>query len=184
MVMKICEEVFEFSLVGMAGSDIVDGNEKFVHSLLSQLMRYYATRQLSMVLFKNATQKTVSDSDILQWVNLMISECEEAQSKPVSSFKDRVLSTCIFYIELLKAVRPNDVDLAQCNYEVKPLVGRQMDKQKAERTQNAKYCISMIRRLGGELFVGSYGLCSMDNKAVLAVFAAIMTIAVMDDAKK
>merc|ERR1719384_861479 len=104
----------------------------------------------------------VQDSDILQWVNLKIEECEDAQSKPVSSFKDRVLSTCIFYIELLKAVRPNDVDLALCNYDVKPLVGAAMDQQKVERTQNAKYCMSMIRRLGGELFVGA----AMDQQKV------------------
>jgi len=184
MVMALCES-FEFSLMGIAGSDIVDCHAKFVHSLLSQLMRFYSTRQLSLLLFKNATaQKTVSDSDILQWTALKIEECEEAQSKPVSSFKDKTLSTCVFYIELLKAVRPNEVDLTLCNYNVKPLMsGTNVDKQKVDRTQNAKYCISLIRRMGGELFVGSYGLCSVDNKAVLAVFAAIMTIAVKD-AKK
>ncbi len=82
-------------------------NEKFIISLLSQLMRTYQTRQLSLVLFKNATnkkQKQITDNDILQWVNLKINECDDAQSKPITSFKDRILSTCIFYCELLKYI--------------------------------------------------------------------------------
>lgn len=190
MVMKLCDETFNFSLVGMAGSDIVDSNEKFIIALLSQLMRSYSTRQLSLVLFKNATQdnkkkqKEVTDSDILQWVNLKINECEEVQSKPITSFKDRVLSTCIFYIELLKAVKPNHVDLTLINYDVKPLMNSKvMDKQKVLRTQNARYCMTLIRRFGGELFVSPSHLCSMDNKAILAVLAAIMTISMKESQK-
>jgi len=189
MVMKLCEEELGFSLVGMAGSDIVESNEKFVHSLLAQLMRYYQTRQLSLLLFKNATQdkkksKAVTDEDILQWVNLKINECELAQSKALESFKDRSLSTCIFYIELLKAVRPNDVDLNLCNYDVKPLItAKVMDKQKEERSQNARYCMTLIRRFGGELFVIPHHLCIMENKAILAVLAAIMTISITDSKK-
>ena len=189
LVMKLATEEFNFSLVGMAGSDIVDSNEKFLHSLLSQLMRFYATRQLSLLLFKNATQdkkkqKAVTDADILQWVNLKINECEEVQSKPITSFKDRILSTNIFYIELLKAVKPNEVDLTLCNYDVKPLINAKvMDKQKDLRMQNARYCMTLIRRFGGELFVIPHHLCIMDNKAILAVFAAIMTISMKQDTK-
>eukprot|EP01083_Nonionella_stella_P072099 194180_1 len=186
LVMKICDEELGFSLVGMAGSDIVDGNDKFINSLLSQLMRCYATRQLSAALFKNAkSKKVVTDADILQWVNLTIAEFGDAQSKEITSFKDRVLSTCIIYIELLAAIKPDEVDLGLCNYDVKPLVNNKViDKQHHERSQNALYSITLIRKFGGELFVIPNYLCQMEYKSVLGVFAAIMTISMTNDNKK
>eukprot|EP01084_Bolivina_argentea_P105525 188962_1 len=173
MFMKLCKE-FNFSMVGMAGSDIVDANEKLIHSLLLQLMRFYSMKQLSLLLFKNAI---VTDNDILKWVNVKINECDCVKSKPITSFKDKILSTCIFYIELLKTVKPNSVDLTLCNYDVKPLKNLKIkDKQKIKRIQNAIMTITLIRKFGGELFVGPNHLCCMENKAILSVFAAIMTI--------
>ena len=58
-----------------------------------------------------------------------------------------------------------------------------MDKQKVERLQNARYVMTLIRKFGGELFIIPYHLCNMENKAILAVFASIMTIS-MTNTKK
>ena len=45
-----------------------------------------------------------------------------------------------------------------------------------KRLENARYAMSMTRRLGGELFVMPEDLVCKEAKAVLSVFAAIMTI--------
>ncbi len=113
-------------------------------------MRYYQTRQLNMLLFTsspNKKQKTVTDDDILQWVNLKINEWDDAQSKPISSFK---LEYCqrVFFMLNYKAVKPNHdaIDLANVNYNVKPSVNSKViDKNKDERLQNAIYCVTLFR---------------------------------------
>ena len=184
IVKKLCDEEFGFSLVGYAGSDICDANFKMIQSLLLQLMRYYSTFKLSKLLSLPSSQ-TVSDCDILQWANLTINECQFSKSKSLKSFKDISLSTCIFYCELLKAIKPKHIDLSLIYYDVKPKIicnasNSFIDKYKKHRLCNARYVISMIRRFGGEIFVTPNNLCNIEYKSVLSVFASIMTIAMTD----
>ena len=180
MVMSLSQQdPFSFSLVGMGGNDIVDGNQKFLSTLLWQLMRYNAVKQISELSFGG---KQVTDQDILQWANLTIQRFEDRQSKPISNFKDRVLSTCIFYIELLAAIRPSDVDSSLINYDVKPLVNNRVDdKHRSERVDNARLAMSYARKFGAELFVLPEHLMGMDAKAVLSMFASIMTVGMTDN---
>eukprot|EP00486_Rosalina_sp_Unknown_P012863 CAMPEP_0201578218 /NCGR_PEP_ID=MMETSP0190_2-20130828/24999_1 /ASSEMBLY_ACC=CAM_ASM_000263 /TAXON_ID=37353 /ORGANISM="Rosalina sp." /LENGTH=1479 /DNA_ID=CAMNT_0048011165 /DNA_START=92 /DNA_END=4531 /DNA_ORIENTATION=+ len=181
MVMSLSQQdPFNFSLVGMGGNDIVDGNQKFLSTLLWQLMRYNAVKQISELSFGG---KPVTDGDILQWANLTIQRFEDRQSKPISNFKDRKLTTCIFYIELLAACRPQDVDASLINYDVKPLVNNRVDdKSRKERIDNARLAMSYCRKFGQELFVLPEHLTGMDAKAVLSMFAAIMTVGMTDNA--
>ena len=163
IVKKICVDTFGFSLVGYAGSDIVDGNFKIIQSLLLQLMRYYSTSKLSKLLSLSSNQ-TVSDCDILQWANLTINECQYAKSKSLTSFSDNSLSTCIFYGELLKAIRPKHIDLSMIYYDVKPKSKSKSmsnDRYKKHRMCNARYTISMIRRFGEETFVKPNNHCNI-----------------------
>eukprot|EP01084_Bolivina_argentea_P012305 23056_1 len=181
MVMSLSQLApFNFSLVGMGGNDIVDGQQKFVSTLLWQLMRYQAVKQISELSFGG---KTVTDQDILQWANVTIVRNQDAQSKQISSFKDRRLTTCIFYTELLAAIRPNDVDMTLLSYDVRPLVNNRVDdKFRNERIDNARLAMSYVRKFGGDLFVLPEHLCMMDAKAVLSMFAAIMTVGMTDNA--
>lgn len=181
---KVCDESFGFSLVGYAGSDIADGNFKVIQSLLLQLMRCYSTSKLSKLLSLSSKQ-SVSDCDILQWANLTINECQYAKSKSLTSLKDNALSTGIFYVELLKAIKPKHVDLSVIYYDIKPKsINNQsnsfIDRHQKHRISNASYAISMIRRFGGEIFVTPTDLCNIEYKSVLSVFASIMTIAMFD----
>jgi len=181
MVMGIARKApFNLSLVGMGGNDIVDGHQQFLSSLLWQLMRFMATKQISELSFGG---KNVTDGDMLQWANLTIVRYEEKQSKPLTNFKDRTLSTCIFYIELLAAVRPDDVDTSLIDYSVRPLVNNRVDdKSEKERIGNARLAMSYLRKFGADLFVLPEHLCAMDSKAVLSMFAGIMTVGMRDTA--
>ena len=93
-------------------------------------MRYNAVKQISELSFGG---KAVTNADILQWANLTIQRLEDRQSKPITNFKDRKLTTCIFYIELLAACRPADVDTSLINYDVKPLVNNRVDDKSRKR---------------------------------------------------
>jgi len=181
MVMSISQQdPFAFSLVGMGGNDIVDGHQKFLSTLLWQLMRYNAVKQISELSFGG---KNVTDADILQWANLTIVRFAERESKPLTNFKDRLLTTCIFYLELLAAVRPRDVDTSLIHYDVKPLVNNRVDdKHREHRLDNARLAMSYARKFGAELFVLPEHLYGLDSKAVLSMFAAIMTIGMKDRA--
>merc|ERR1719273_2585791 len=122
-------------------------------------------------------------ADMLQWANVTIDNFEEKRSRKLGSFKDQKLSTCIFYIELLAAIRPNDVDTSLINYDVRPLVNnRVQDNQRKERIENARLAMSYVRKFGADLFVLPEHLCGMEPKAVLSMFAGIMTVGMMDTA--
>merc|ERR1712087_550420 len=102
----------------------------------------------------------------------------------ISSLKDRALTSNVMYVELLKAVRPEEGDLNLVHYDVKPLVsGKVMDKQRDKRTENARYCMSLVRRFGVELFLNASQLNAMDSKAIFELFAAIMTLSMRQSQK-
>jgi len=174
-VMSLAQaDPFGLRLMGMGGNDIVDGHQKFLSTLLWQLMRYFAVKQISDLSFGG---KKVTDADILQWANVTIAQYDDRKSKPIGNFKDRTLSTCVFYIELLAAVRPNDVDTSLIHYDVRPLVNNRVnDNMRTERIENARLAMSYARKFGSDLFVLPEHLCGMEPKAVLSMFAAIMTV--------
>ena len=55
-------------------------------------------------------------------------------------------------------------------------------KSRKERIDNARLAMSYCRKFGQELFVLPEHLTGMDSKAVLSMFAAIMTVGMTDNA--
>ena len=90
---------FPFSLVGIGGTDIVDGKQMYVHTILWQIMRYQATKKLSELSFGG---KEVTDADILKWSKDTHQALEDRKTPTAKGFKDRVLTTSLFYLELVK----------------------------------------------------------------------------------
>ena len=173
-VYDVMKGKFPFSLVGIAGPDIVDGRQKYIHTILWQIMRYQATKKLSELSFGG---KEVTDADILKWAKETHSKLQNPRTKNATSFRDRTLTTCVYYLELLKVVCENDtVNDDLINYDVPPLMNQSDDNQMQERMKNARYAVSLIRMHGGDVFVLPEDLVIMDQKAVLSVYAAIMTV--------
>eukprot|EP01084_Bolivina_argentea_P181239 313040_1 len=172
-VYDVMKKKFPFTLVGIAGPDIVDGRQKYIHTILWQIMRYQATKQLSALAFDG---KSVTDKDILKWSTETHEKLQDKRAKTAKSFRDRSLTTCVFYIELLKVISDEGfVNDDLVDYDVEPLASSQ-DEFMKERCLNARYCISLIRRYGGDVFLLPEDLVIMEPKAVLSVYAAIMTI--------
>nr|KJB42603.1 hypothetical protein B456_007G159700 [Gossypium raimondii] len=138
-VVKIGKQL-KFSLVNIAGNDIVQGNKKLILAYLWQLMRYNILQLLKNLRF-HSHGKEITDVDILRWANTKVSD-SGSQSR-MDSFKDKSLSDGIFFLELLGAVQPRSVNWSLVTKGV-------TDEQKK---MNATYIISIARKLGCSIFL-------------------------------
>ncbi|GLT66599.1 hypothetical protein SLA2020_389560 [Shorea laevis] len=105
-VLKIGKQM-KFSLVNLAGNDIVQGNKKLILAFLWQLMRFNML-QLLKNLRSHSQGKELTDADILNWANNKVKSTGRASQ--IHSFKDKSLSNGIFFLELLSAVEPRVVN--------------------------------------------------------------------------
>ncbi|CAN1302023.1 FIM2 [Linum perenne] len=87
-VVKIGKQL-KFSLVNIAGNDIVQGNKKLILAYLWQLMRYNILQLLKNLRF-HSHGKEINDVDILQWANTRVSS-SGGQTR-MNSFKVRPFS--------------------------------------------------------------------------------------------
>uniref|UniRef100_A0A1J3IPI9 Fimbrin-1 n=1 Tax=Noccaea caerulescens TaxID=107243 RepID=A0A1J3IPI9_NOCCA len=105
-VVKIGKEL-KFSLVNVAGNDIVQGNKKLILGLLWQLMRFHML-QLLKSLRSRTRGKEMTDADILSWANRKV--IAMGRKSQIESFKDKSLSSGLFFLDLLWAVEPRVVN--------------------------------------------------------------------------
>ncbi|KAG7015552.1 Fimbrin-5 [Cucurbita argyrosperma subsp. argyrosperma] len=97
----------KFSLVNVAGNDIVQGNKKLILAFLWQLMRFNIL-QLLKNLRSYSRGKEMTDGDILKWANSKVKGT--GKSSQIESFRDKSLSNGIFFLDLLSAVQPRVVN--------------------------------------------------------------------------
>ncbi|KAK8565132.1 hypothetical protein V6N13_020254 [Hibiscus sabdariffa] len=159
-VVKIGKQL-KFSLVNIAGNDIVQGNKKLILAYLWQLMRYNILQLLKNLRF-HSHGKEITDVDILRWANTKVSN-SGSQSR-MDSFKDKSLSDGIFFLELLSAVQPRSVNWSLVTKGV-------TDDQKK---MNATYIISIARKLGCSIFLLPEDITEVNQKMILTLTASIM----------
>ncbi|GAA0160799.1 non-motor actin binding protein [Lithospermum erythrorhizon] len=150
-----------FSLVNVAGNDIVQGNKKLILAFLWQLMRF-SMLQLLRNLRSHSEGKEIKDADILDWANSKVKSC--GRQSQMDSFKDRTLSNGIFFLELLSSVEPRVV-----NWSVVTKGETDEDKK-----LNATYIISVARKLGCSIFLLPEDIIEVNQKMILTLTASIM----------
>ncbi|KAE8776140.1 Fimbrin-like protein 2 [Hordeum vulgare] len=162
-VIKIGKEL-KFSLVNLAGNDIVQGNKKLIVALLWQLMRFNILQLLNKLRFhsQGSQGKEITDADILSWANNKVKS--SGRNSRMESFKDKNLSSGIFFLELLSAVLPRVV-----NWKV---VSKGVDDD--EKKLNATYIISVARKLGCSVFLLPDDIIEVNQKMILTLTASIM----------
>ncbi|KAK7276901.1 hypothetical protein RIF29_18049 [Crotalaria pallida] len=159
-VVKIGKHL-RFSLVNVAGNDIVQGNKKLILALLWQLMRF-TMLQLLKNLRSHSQGREISDADILKWANRKLKST--GRTSHIESFKDKSLSNGLFFLELLSAVEPRVVNW---NLVTK---GEKDD----EKRLNATYIISVARKLGCSIFLLPDDIMEVNQKMILTLTASIM----------
>ncbi|KAL6608034.1 hypothetical protein ACP70R_041097 [Stipagrostis hirtigluma subsp. patula] len=160
-VLKIGKEL-KFSLVNIAGTDIVQGNKKLILAFLWQLMRYNILQLLKNLRF-HSNGKEITDNDILAWANKKVKDSGKHHSR-MESFKDRSLSSGTFFLDLLSAVEPRVVNWS--------LVTK--GEKDEEKQMNASYIISVARKLGCSIFLLPEDILEVNQKMMLTLTASIM----------
>ncbi|XP_061923331.1 plastin-2 [Entelurus aequoreus] len=148
----------KFSLVGIAGRDLHAGNRTLTLALLWQLMRRYTLNILEDL----GDGQKVNDDVIVVWVNNTLTQ----HNKPsISSFKDTSISTSLPVLDLIDAIQPGSIryDLLKTD-----------DLTEDEKLNNAKYAISMARKIGARVYALPEDLVEVKSKMVMTVFACLM----------
>jgi plastin-1 len=159
-VLKIGKEI-NFSLVNIAGTDIVQGSKKLILAFLWQLMRFNILQLLKNLRYRS-NGKEIMDNDILLWANKQVKD--SGKQSRMESFKDRSLSSGIFFVNLLGAVEPRVVNWS--------LVTK--GEKDEEKQMNASYIISVARKLGCSIFLLPEDILEVNQKMMLTLTASIM----------
>ncbi|KRZ33634.1 Plastin-2, partial [Trichinella pseudospiralis] len=148
-----------FSLVGIQGKDIYDGNRTLSLALIWQLMRAY-----TLTILANCTQSgsLATDKEILDWVNNRLKESGKTLS--ISGFQDSKISDAKVVIDLIDAIQPGVIqyDLIKSGVTFE------------EKMDNAKYAISIARKIGAKIYALPEDIVECKPKMVMTVFACLM----------
>eukprot|EP01095_Lingulamoeba_sp_RSL-Kostka_P003925 TRINITY_DN15041_c0_g1_i1.p1 TRINITY_DN15041_c0_g1~~TRINITY_DN15041_c0_g1_i1.p1 ORF type:complete len:518 (-),score=223.23 TRINITY_DN15041_c0_g1_i1:166-1719(-) len=148
-----------FSLVGVAGSDIMDGNETLTLALVWQMMRFHVISVLESL---SQDGNKITDNDMINWANQ--TAASSGSNRTINGFKDPSLSTSLFLLDLLEGVRSGTVDQSL----VTP------GETDEDATQNARYAISIARKLGATIFCLPEDIIEVKNKMILTFIGSLM----------
>lgn len=151
-----------FSLVGIEGSDIVDGNKLLTLGLVWQLMRRNIVNTLSNL----GNGKHISDSDILKWANAQVAKGGKTSS--VRSFKDSSLSSGVFLLDILNGLKPGYVD-----YD---LVYQGANISDEEKYANARLAISIARKIGALIWLVPEDINEVRSRLILSFVGSLMSV--------
>ncbi|GKT90419.1 putative fimbrin [Colletotrichum tofieldiae] len=96
-----------FSLVGIQGADITDGQRTLTLGLVWQLMRRDITVTLS-TLAQRLGKKEITDAEMVRWANDM--SRKGGKSSAIRSFKDPAIGTGVFLLDVLNGMKSSYVD--------------------------------------------------------------------------
>ncbi|XP_068262491.1 plastin-1 [Nyctibius grandis] len=149
----------KFSLVGIAGHDLNEGNPTLTLALVWQLMRRYTLNVLSDL----GEGEKVNDDIIIKWVNQTLANANKKTS--ITSFKDKSISTSLPVLDLIDAIAPK---------AVRPEMVKREDLSYQDKLNNAKYAISVARKIGARIYALPDDLVEVKPKMVMTVFACLM----------
>uniref|UniRef100_A0A8C8ANQ6 Plastin 1 n=1 Tax=Otus sunia TaxID=257818 RepID=A0A8C8ANQ6_9STRI len=149
----------KFSLVGIAGHDLNEGNPTLTLALVWQLMRRYTLNVLSDL----GEGEKVNDEIIIKWVNRTLANANKKTS--ITSFKDKSISTSLPVLDLIDAIAPK---------AVRPEMVKREDLSYQDKLNNAKYAISVARKIGARIYALPDDLVEVKPKMVMTVFACLM----------
>jgi len=151
----------QFSLVGIGGKDLFDGNKTLTLAVVWQMMRAYTLSILTQL----GGGAKISDADIINWVNSTLKSAGKSSS--IRNFKDSSIGTAIPVIDLVDAIQPGSINYGNV------ITSASSD---GDKMKNAKYAVSMGRKIGAVIFALPEDLIELKDKMILTVFAALMAV--------
>ena len=150
----------KFSLVGIQGKDISDGNKTLTLALVWQMMRFHCLN----IIRDLGQGKDVKDSDVVQWANQRVSGAGKSSS--IRSFKDPSIKTGLFFIDMVAATEPRAVDYDLVN----------SGASEADALLNASYAISCARKAGAVCFLLPEDITEVVAKQCLTFAGSILAV--------
>ncbi|KAM9216803.1 LOW QUALITY PROTEIN: plastin-3-like [Dugong dugon] len=148
----------KFSLVGIGGQDLNDGNQTLTLALVWQLMRRYTLNVLEDL----GEGQKANDDIIVNWVNRTLREAGKSTS--IQSFKDKTISSSLAVVDFIDASQPGCI-----NYDLVKSGNLTED----DKHNNAKYAVSTARRIGASVYALPEDLVEVKPKMVMTVFACL-----------
>jgi len=155
-----------FSLVGIQGADITDGQRTLTLGMVWQLMRRDITNTIS-ALAQRMGKREVSDADMVSWANGMASKSSSSHKSQVRSFKDSNIASGVFLLDVLSGMKSSYVD-----YD---LVAQ--GKTPDESYQNAKLAISIARKLGATIWLVPEDITGLRTRLIVTFIGSLMATA-------
>jgi plastin-3 len=147
-----------FSLVGISGQDIWEGNKTLTLALTWQLMRAHTLSLLKR------EKVDVTEQDLINWANEKEKECGKTHT--IKNFKDKAaIKTALPIIDTIDCIKPGVVDYTQ--------VVDKPDSTEEENLANAKYAISLGRKIGAPVFALPEDIVEDNPKMVFTIYAAL-----------
>ncbi|XP_075219402.1 plastin-2 fimbrin isoform X2 [Lycorma delicatula] len=151
----------KFSLVGIAGQDLNDGNATLTLALIWQLMRAYT---LSVLTQLANTGSPIVEREIVTWVNNKLKAANKQSS--LKGFQDSCIADAKIVLDLIDSIKPGTI-----NYELVKDGGTDEDN-----LANAKYAISMARKTGARVYALPEDITEVKPKMVMTMFACLMAM--------
>ncbi|KAL0476703.1 fimbrin [Acrasis kona] len=147
---------FNLSTVNVGGVDIYEKNKKLILGIVWQLMRLSLVNTLKEL----GGGKKVDDQAILNSANSKVPDDK------ISSFQDPKLKTGVFLIKLCKAISERSVNMDLVT----------SGETEADAAQNAKYAISVARKIGAPVFLLYEDIVEIKPKMILAFVASLLSV--------
>eukprot|EP01105_Mastigella_eilhardi_P005814 TRINITY_DN17520_c0_g1_i1.p1 TRINITY_DN17520_c0_g1~~TRINITY_DN17520_c0_g1_i1.p1 ORF type:complete len:559 (+),score=206.35 TRINITY_DN17520_c0_g1_i1:230-1678(+) len=157
-------DAFKFSLVGIDGPNVHNGDKTPILSIVWQLMRAHVLMILNELAQAEGGKK-IGDPEIIAWVNTKLAD--SGKSSKISSFKDSSIAGSMPIAELLDAIQPGVIDMAE-------VVQNATDPE--QQLSNAKFVISTARKMGAVVFCLPEDIVEVKPKMMMTLFAGIMAV--------
>ena len=143
-----------FSLVGVQGADITDGQRTLTLGLVWQLMRRDISETLS-ALAQRLGKREISDTEMVKWANEQSKK--GGRSSSIRSFKDQAIGNGVYLLDVLNGMKSSYVD-----YDL-VMSGRSDEEAYA----NAKLAISIARKMGATIWLVPEDICEVRSRLVV-----------------
>jgi len=153
-------------IVGIAGSDIQEGNPTLTLAVVWQLMRSYTLALLSRL--NSSSGLPVGESEIVQWTNERLEASQSDLS--ISHFQDKKIRSSLPILHLIEVLQPGTVDWS----DVITPASQSSSLSYQQCMDNAKYAVTMARKIGAPVYALPEDIAEGKHKMVMTVFASLM----------
>jgi plastin-3 len=156
---QIGTQTMNFKLVGIQGSNLLDGDKTFTLALVWQLMRAYT---LAMLVKITGQGHPIVENGIIEWTNKKLKDA--GKKTFINSFGDPSISNSVVICDLIDAIKPSSI-----RYDI-----LKMENTVEAKMDNARYAVSIARKIGARVFALPEDIVEVKQKMVMTIFATLM----------